>query len=226
MSSLNGGYAMIKYNSTQEELQIAYRSKRPALFYDENQRAHWAVIEETATESVDEETQEPITLYEYTYRLIDEESEVVANPTLSGDEATLNGLEVDGTKYKVGGGSEVHLYKHHINIEGRNQNYDSTPLSVAFDIYLSYNTPLVFYEVRGWLYENGFSNTYNILPVLSTESSGDISGIDKHMIIGIYATQSFIYTILQYTDGQNIGKVASTFIQSSQSCTDTIIQIF
>ena len=71
---LSGGYAMIKYNSTQEELQIAYRSKKPALFYDENQRAHWAVIEETATESVSEETQEPITLYEYSYRLIDEES--------------------------------------------------------------------------------------------------------------------------------------------------------
>ena len=30
-------------------------------------------------------------------------STVVANPTLSGNEATLNGLEVDGTKYKVGG---------------------------------------------------------------------------------------------------------------------------
>ena len=72
--SLNGGYAMIKYNSTQEELQIAYRSKRPALFYDENQRAHWAVIEETATQSVDEETQEPITLYEYSYKLLDEAS--------------------------------------------------------------------------------------------------------------------------------------------------------
>ena len=111
--SLNGGYAMIKYNSTQEELQIAYRSKKPVLFYDENQRSHWAVIEETATESVDEETQEPITLYEYSYRLIDEASSVVANPTLSGDEATLNGLEVDGTKYKVGGGK---LYNHSIGI--------------------------------------------------------------------------------------------------------------
>lgn len=98
--SLNGGYAMIKYNSTQEELQIAYRSKKPVLFYDENQKAHWAVIEETSTESVDEETQEPITIYEYSYRLL---NAVVANPTLSGDEATLNGLEVDGTKYKVGG---------------------------------------------------------------------------------------------------------------------------
>ena len=86
--SLNGGYAMIKYKSTQEELQIAYRSKKPALFYDENQRAHWAVIEETATQSVDEETQEPITLYKYSYRLLDEES----------------------------GGSEVHLYRHILSI--------------------------------------------------------------------------------------------------------------
>ena len=72
--NLNGGYAMIKFNSTQEELAVAYKSKRPALFYDENQRAHWAVIEETATESVDEETQEPITIYKYSYRLLDEES--------------------------------------------------------------------------------------------------------------------------------------------------------
>lgn len=30
-------------------------------------------------------------------------SNVVANPTLSGDESNLTGLEVDGTKYKVGG---------------------------------------------------------------------------------------------------------------------------
>lgn len=105
--SLNGGYAMIKYNSTQEELEIAYKSKRPALFYDENQRAHWAVIEETATESVDEETQEPITIYKYSYKLLDEASSVVANPTLSGNEATLDGVEIDGTKYKVGGGSGI-----------------------------------------------------------------------------------------------------------------------
>ena len=104
--SLNGGYAMIKYNSTQEELQIAYRSKKPALFYDENQRAHWAVIEETATQSVDEETQEPITLYEYSYRLLDEKS----------------------------GGSEVHLYEHKLSFGNGKflvvfDTFNSTPIS-------------------------------------------------------------------------------------------------
>lgn len=146
MMSLNGGYAMIKYNSTQEELQIAYRSKRPVLFYDENQRAHWAVIEETATESIDEETQEPITIYEYSYRLIDEASSVIANPTLSGNEATLNGLEIDGTKYKVGGsgGSEVHLYMHSI-LGGQNER---------FILYTNDNTPFTTSTVKEYIYNN------------------------------------------------------------------------
>ena len=151
--SLNGGYAMIKYNSTQEELQIAYRSKKPVLFYDENQRAHWAVIEETATQSVDEETQEPITLYEYSYKLLDEASNVVANPTLSGDEATLNGLDIDGTKYKVGGGSAVHLYAHYIHMKM------DTTLNINLVIYKNDNIQFTYSTIISWLSSNGFSYT-------------------------------------------------------------------
>ena len=172
--NLNGGYAMIKYNSTQEELAIAYKSKRPVLFYDENQRSHWAVIEETATESVDEETQEPITLYEYSYRLLDEASEVVANPTLSGNEATLDGVEIDGTKYKVGGGSEVHLYKHTIKI-----SHDSD--RIYFDLYttssLSFTESTLkkhLYNQRivscGYFYLNGNGYPLTVLSIsLSNE---------------------------------------------------------
>lgn len=74
MNYLNGGYAMIKHNASQKDLENAYKTNRPVLVYDENRRAHWAVIEETATESVDGETQEPITIYEYSYRLIEEAS--------------------------------------------------------------------------------------------------------------------------------------------------------
>ena len=107
--NLNGGYAMIKYNSTQEELQIAYRSKRPALFYDENQRAHWAVIEETATESVDEETQEPITLYEYSYQLLNSIDALVdknGNTRFIGGNGTsqnVTGLTVASSKWTLNG---------------------------------------------------------------------------------------------------------------------------
>ena len=148
LMSLNGGYAMIKFNSTQEELQIAYRSKKPVLFYDENQRSHWAVIEETATESVDEETQEPITTYEYSYRLIDDASSVVANPTLSGDEATLNGLEVDGTKYKVGGASGGKLYFHMIELS---LSGDTRYSSIYIELYSHFSTP---YKYEDLIYEN------------------------------------------------------------------------
>ena len=146
--SLNGGYAMIKYNSTQEELQIAYKSKRPALFYDENQRAHWAVIEETATESVDEETQEPITLYKYSYRLLDEES----------------------------GGSEVHLYAHYIHMQMdnilninlviyKNDNIQFTYESIISWLYSNgfSSTENNFYNVNGY-YENGTRIVLGIAP--------------------------------------------------------------
>lgn len=37
-------------------------------------------------------------------------SSVVANPTLAGDEDALTGLEVDGTKYAVGGGKQLYLH--------------------------------------------------------------------------------------------------------------------
>ena len=129
--SLNGGYAMIKYNSTQEELQIAYRSKKPALFYDENQRAHWAVIEETATQSVDEETQEPITLYKYSYRLLDEES----------------------------GGSEVHLYAHYIHMKMDTTLNINLVIYKNDNIQFTYSSILAWLSINGFYSIN--SNFYN-----------------------------------------------------------------
>ena len=224
--SLNGGYAMIKYNSTQEELQIAYRSKKPALFYDENQRAHRAVIEETATESVDEETQEPITLYEYSYRLIDEASSVVANPTLSGNEATLDGLEVDGTKYKVGGGSEVHLYKHSINLMGRNQSIEVFPVQVRFDILLSTNTALTYEDVRIWLMNNLYDNKERFLPVQSGKIIDVMPNVSWHMITGLYGDKDYINFMFQYINGESVGTVKISFFNQDKSCTDTVTQIF
>ena len=111
--NLNGGYAMIKYNSTQEELQIAYRSKKPALFYDENQRAHWAVIEETATESFDKETQEIITLYEYSYRILNDIKALVdSNGNFrfivgNGNPGSLSGMTLASTKWALNGNNLV-----------------------------------------------------------------------------------------------------------------------
>ena len=79
-------------------------------------------------------------------------STVIANPTLSGDEATLDGLEVDGTKYKVGGGSEVHLYRHIIN---------ETSIWCSIYILLKSNIPFTMSSLAQWLYGNGYNSMYN-----------------------------------------------------------------
>lgn len=111
--NLNGGYAMIRYNSTQEELAVAYKSKRPALFYDENQRAHWAVIEETAKESVDEETHEPITIYEYSYKLLNDIEALVdrnGNHRFilgNGNSGDITGLTIASNKWTLNGNNLV-----------------------------------------------------------------------------------------------------------------------
>ena len=214
--SLNGGYAMIKYNSTQEELEIAYKSKRPALFYDENQRAHWAVIEETATQSVDEETQEPITIYEYSYKLLDEASAVVANPTLSGDEATLNGLEVDGTKYKVGGsgGSEIHLYGHYISTSvGSNSN-------INLAIYSNSDIPFQTGTLVNWIKNNGFSVSSDKCYVASGYYS------NGRIVIGIGVTASMLEVSYMYINDSNTLAKGSATYYGFNSITDKIIQIF
>ena len=172
--SLNGGYAMIKYNSTQEELQIAYRSKKPALFYDENQRAHWAVIEETATESVSEETQEPITLYEYSYRLIDEES-----------------------------GGKLYLHKLRIgkdNLIGTTGSIIGTSLNLLYSIVTSSNEPITFntfmnithFGSYGWYYgtnvTGGITISSTVRAIISfssydTNDRAEISFIDDGAVL-------------------------------------------
>lgn len=51
---------------------------------------------------------------------LNEKSTVSANPTLSGDEPNLEGAEIDGVKYKVGGG--VKLYRHNIVLKFTNRS--------------------------------------------------------------------------------------------------------
>lgn len=65
---------------------------------------------------------------------IDGKSTVIANPTLSGNEETLEGAEIDGIKYKVGG-NEVHLYKHYIQLNFNDYKFYTellTPTNTAF----------------------------------------------------------------------------------------------
>ena len=101
-------------------------------------------------------------------------STVIANPTLSGDEATLDGLEVDGTKYKVGGGSEVHLYRHVIQISGTVRG------SVLIEN--DTNTPFTFSTLVEFLVAGDFINFRKLYPFAAVGSSG----ANKFYSIGLY----------------------------------------
>ena len=57
---------------------------------------------------------------------------IEANPELEGDEDTLSSIGIKGVNYAVGGGSEVHLYRHLLRFE------DDTYI----EIYTSSSTPL------------------------------------------------------------------------------------
>ena len=168
--SLNGGYAMIKYNSTQEELQIAYRSKKPALFYDENQRAHWAVIEEKATQSVDEE---PITLYEYSYRLIDEAS----------------------------GGSEVHLYFHKLCI-GNTTGSDSTRgcLEIYNDNSTPFSDSTFAKYIYDLGFVNGGNSYYPIQLIAHNSNPGSFKNSFYVGIQGVLRNDTYINRVFEISE--------------------------
>lgn len=109
MNYLNGGYVMIKHNATQKDLANAYKTNRPVLVYDENQKAHWCQINEKVIETTDEETQETITTYEYSYQLLNDIASLVdsaGNPRFiegDGTGKTLSGLTISYCKWSLSG---------------------------------------------------------------------------------------------------------------------------
>lgn len=108
MNYLNGGYVMIKHNATQKDLAAAYKSNRPVLVYDENQKAHWAQINETVTtEIIDDEA---VTTYIYSYQLLNDIASLVDSagnsrfiegsatlPTITGVTFTYGKWSLSGT---------------------------------------------------------------------------------------------------------------------------------
>ena len=114
-------------------------------------------------------------MFEIVEKELEKKSKVVANPTLSGDEPNLEGAEIDGIKYKVGG--EVHLYEHKLNIRAYDDLY-----CIIHPIYLSNNTSItkdnVPNDLIGYNYDSK-DNKYNICYTenkrISIENHGSIS---------------------------------------------------
>ena len=142
-------------------------------------------------------------------------SSVVANPTLSGDEATLNGLEVDGTKYKVGG-SEVHLYRHHLSITTYGQD-----AFIEFDTISTKSEPYTTSTLRNL----GKMICTNIPTI---ENSSNQSNLSWFTNVNIGSSNKFSFSIYSLTFN-NDGTVTRGFNTGQQfelkTVSDTVTEV-
>jgi len=85
--------------------------------------------------------------------------EVVANPTLAGDEAELTGLQVGDTKYAMpqGGGGSATLYRHSVLIELMDDSFNSVG-DIIVDIISSDNTAITSLDTIKTIIANGTGN--------------------------------------------------------------------
>lgn len=107
-------------------------------------------------------------------------SKVVANPTLSGNEETLEGAEIDGIKYKVGGGSEVHLYRHRLSFGNGKfiavfDTLSSTPITQN-DLKNTYATTATPFSVN-----DSFSGYFLVPMTFASSQFGNFFGCIKIM---------------------------------------------
>lgn len=133
-------------------------------------------------------------------------SSVEANPTLAGTEADLVGIEVDGTKFKVGG----KLYMHNICATSSSQSG-----YITFTIINRDSTIFTAGTIDEWLTENG----------MTSKSTGLNCS-------GIFDDNGLKFPIKIYSRGDNTALIllvnvgtSSGWTLSSLTITDTVIEL-
>ena len=124
------------------------------------------------------------------------------------------------------GGGEVHLYRHSINLMGRNQGKEALAVQVRFDILLSTNTAFTYEDVRIWLMNNLYDNKERFLPVQSGEIIDVLPNVSWHTITGLYGDKDYINVMIQYVNGKSVGTIDISYFNQDKSCTDTVTKIF
>ena len=115
-------------------------------------------------------------------------STVVANPELSGDEASLTGLEVDGTKYKVESGSSAgSLLPLVIYAKGGNAYMMSISTLVDVDNIETYGDLANYLQSKGYV----INSTTNLpMPLIASGQDSEYGACT-----GLVYDDSKIYTI-------------------------------
>ena len=147
--------------------------------------------------------------------------QVEANPTLEGTESDLEGIEIDGTKFKVGGGKK--LYKHCIAIKTSSNDEDGLfTLSVIND---NTNPISNISLLATYLWNNGFK--YYDDDTKFYEASGFKLGTSNLICNGISASSQSACVIgcINITSNVKLTPKDLTTLYSSYSMTDTIIAL-
>lgn len=132
-------------------------------------------------------------------------SKVVANPTLSGDEPDLEGAEIDGIKYKVGGGK---LYMHLIEFSISGSIYSN----LWIELFSSSATPMVYND----LVAKGVNN----IPCCSRMSSGQTFMATR---FGALSGELFIGGV--YVNNGALAERYDRINSSNATLTDTVTEV-
>lgn len=139
-----------------------------------------------------------------------EAKNVVANPTLEGTESDLEGIEIDGTKYKVGGGKQ--LYQHNISIYFNNTDTGSRTF-LNLTLILDNNTALDTTEkVANKLWDLGY-DLYNDKGMIAT---------GFHFIGGTYNKTYSIIRVGAYNNYPYHKRVRFQYFDSSLTTLQTV----
>ncbi len=143
---------------------------------------------------------------------IGEKSTIIPNPTLVGDEPDLEGAEIDGVKYKVGGGGKEYIHKISLS-------------SVTFGNYSlviknQNNTPFTVNVLTAWLLSNGYVQNESYLSV-----SLITKGTDDSIVTGISARPNYSNTLYLNTIYFNVDKIDLYKSNDSPTITDTVTEV-
>lgn len=88
---------------------------------------------------------------------------VVANPTLAGTEASLTGLQIGETKYKVGGGKQ--LYRHIITFASSSDHY-----TIKTDVINDSDTAFTKESFSAYIKAKGFNDSTKLYPCCGVQN--------------------------------------------------------
>lgn len=171
-----------------------------------------------------EEVNEPLDINELRRLLEDKEgTNVVANPTLTGTEAALSGLQVGETKYKVGGGgSEQHCYCISISVYLEN----SVNVAMRFNYYSDNNDITNKATFTQDLYDKGFTGSeYKRYYIYGNGDNQSSFQYNPKLFIAQYLAAEASTTLKMYFATMSYDTQNNVFVQSNNSTTVSSVDV-